>query len=169
MKRRPLRREAGFTIVEMIIVTCIIAVLASVAISSYRDYARRAKMSEVVLATGQCKNAVQEGYPTLDAPVAGGRWGCEGAGTSNYATAVQTSTDGVIRVGIQNLDGNVNGRYIYLIPTKADGVTPLQASSDIGNGVRGWICGSDWLPVRNAAPANCREDTTSYLYTTVFN
>jgi len=163
------RQESGFTIVEMIITTCIVAVLASIAISSYRDFARRAKMSEIVLATGQCKNAVQENYPVLDTPLAAGRWGCEGQGTSYYAGAVETSTDGVIRVLIRNLDSGVNDHYIYLIPTKADGVSPLQASSDVGTAVRGWMCGSDWLPVRNASPANCRADTTSYLYSTTFN
>jgi len=28
--------------------------------------------------------------------------------------------------------------------------------------VRSWICGSDWLPARNALPANCRLDMTTY-------
>ena len=35
--RTRLRQQSGFTIVEMIIVTCIIAILASVAISAMRD------------------------------------------------------------------------------------------------------------------------------------
>jgi type IV pilus assembly protein PilA len=48
------RNQSGFTIVEMIITMCIIAVLASVAIREMRDYSRRATLSEVVLAATQC-------------------------------------------------------------------------------------------------------------------
>ena len=161
--RTRLRQQSGFTIVEMIIVTCIIAILASVAISAMRDYTRRARISEVVMASGQCKNAVTEGYPTFDtAPPAGG-WGCEAtSGNTRYAGVVQTSANGVIRIAIANLDSNINGHYVFLVPARSDGLTPMKTATDIGSGVRGWICGSDLSFVRNALPANCRIDTTTF-------
>lgn len=161
MSRSP-RQQSGFTIVELVITICIVAVLSSIAISQMRDYTRRAKVSEVVIAAGQCKTMVSESYPTFDsAPPAGG-WGCEASsGTTKYAGGVQTSPNGVIRIAINNLDANMNGRYVYLIPARADGATPMTAATDIGNGVRAWICGSDLSYVRNALPANCRSDTTT--------
>jgi type IV pilus assembly protein PilA len=160
MSRSP-RKQSGFTIVELVISMCIAAVLGSLAISQMRDYTRRAKISEVVLAAGQCKTMVSESYPTFDAPPAPGGWGCEaGSGNTKYAGGVQTSQTGVIRIAIANLDSNMNGRFVYLIPARSDGATPM-TTLDIGNGVRAWICGSDLSYVRNALPANCRSDTTT--------
>lgn len=161
--RTRLRQQAGFNLVELIITMCIAAILASIAISQMRDYTRRARVSEVVLAANQCKTMVSESYPTFDhAPVAG-NWGCEGtAGATQYAGGVQTSANGVVRVVITNLDQNMNGRYVYMVPARADGTTPMKSTVDIGNGVQAWICGSDLSFVRNALPANCRSDTTTY-------
>jgi type IV pilus assembly protein PilA len=154
------RRQDGFTLVEMIIAVCIVAILGSIALAQMRDYTRRARISEVVMASNGCKTAISENYLVRDSTPNPGSWGCESPNSgTNYAGAVQTSSDGVIRVMIQNLDGLVNGRYVYLIPTRTDGafmVTP----NDLGTSVRGWTCGSDWQPVRNALPSNCHTDTT---------
>jgi type IV pilus assembly protein PilA len=174
VRRNPLNvtgrrsRARGFTLVELIITVGVLGVLASIAFSNYRNYARRAKMSEVVLASNTCKNTITEGYTLLqDAPEAGA-WGCESAtSTQKHVGHIQTSTDGVIRVAIANMDGLVNGQYLYLIPAKSDGVAML-TPDDLGVSVKQWICGSDWLPVRNSAPANCRTDTTTYS-TQTFN
>lgn len=159
------RQQRGFTQIEVMIVTVIIAVLASVAISSYRDYSRRATISEVVLAATSCKNAVAEGYVTLlDAPEAG-KWGCEQATATakqKHVGYVQTSSDGVIRVSIANLDGLVNNRHIYLVPLRFDGVSSMVMPDDLGRNVTRWACGSDWMPVRNSLPGSCRADTTVY-------
>jgi len=161
--RRSLRSQSGFTIVEMVIVTCIIAVLASIAIKEMREYSRRARMSEVLLAGNQCKTAVSESYPTFDSAPSAGGWGCErSTGATHYSGGVQTSANGVIRIAINNLDSNMNGRFVYLVPTLSDGQTPMVTPNDLGNGVRGWLCGSDLTFVRNSLPASCRSDTTTY-------
>lgn len=140
----------------------IVSVLAAVAIGNYREYARRASLSEVVLATGSCKQVISENYTFLtDAPDAG-KWGCESSvPTQKYAGVVQTSDNGVIRIAIRNMDGLVNGQYVYLVPAKIDG-SPMVTPDDLGRNVPRWICGSDWLPVRKSMPANCRIDTTTY-------
>ena len=156
------RRSAGFTIIELMVSVAIVAILASIALSQLRDYTRRAKISEAVLATSTCKNAISENYATLtDAPAAG-RWGCETSAGTGHVGSIQTSSDGVARVAITNVDGLVNGRYIYMIPVHPDGVTPMITPDDMGRSVVNWMCGSDWLPVRNALPANCRADATPY-------
>ena len=157
------RRSAGFTTVELMISVAIVGILASIAINAFRDYTRRASISEVVIATSACKSVISENYATLtDSPDAG-KWGCEVAvGKTKYVGAVQTSTDGVIRIAIVNMDGLVNGKYLHMVPVHADGVTPMITPDDMGRSVTNWRCGSDWLPVRNALPANCRNDTTTY-------
>jgi type IV pilus assembly protein PilA len=162
------RRARGFTLVELIVAVAVIGVLASIAFSSYRNYARRAKMSEVVLASSACKNTITESYTLLQDPPDAGSWGCESAAaTKKHVGHIQTSSDGVIRLAIANMDGLVNGQYLYLVPAKSDG-TAMITPDDLGVSVKQWICGSDWMPVRNSSPANCRADTTTYS-TQTFN
>jgi type IV pilus assembly protein PilA len=157
------RSEAGFTIIELMLAVVIISLLSSIAIGSYRDYARRASLSEVMMALSQCKGTVSENYATLtDAPQAG-RWGCETTTNgTRHVGPVQTSADGVIRVSIVNLDSVVNGQFVYMVPVHSDGRTPMIAPNDMGRSVVNWMCGSDWMVVRNALPANCRSDTTTF-------
>ena len=57
--RSRLRHQTGFTIVELVVVLCIGAILSSIAMAQMRDYTRRAKVSEVIMAAGFCKNMVQ--------------------------------------------------------------------------------------------------------------
>jgi len=58
MKTR--RQEAGFTLIELMIVIAIIAVLVSLAVPAYRDYTIRAKVTEGIAATAPAKVAVTE-------------------------------------------------------------------------------------------------------------
>ncbi|MDB5857861.1 MAG: tfp pilus assembly protein major pilin PilA [Ramlibacter sp.] len=162
MRSMARKRQKGFTLVELIISVCIVAILGSIALAQLRDYTRRAKLSEVMMAVSRCKNTVTENFLTLDTAPQPGRWGCEGGGGSYYAGNIETSSDGVIRVPIANLDRLMNGQYIYLVPARADGATPMAAPGDLGKGISSWICGSDWSPVRNALPVNCRIDTTTF-------
>ncbi|MDE2604437.1 MAG: pilin [Burkholderiales bacterium] len=162
MTRHP-RRQSGFTLIELIIAMCIAAILGSIAMNQMRDYTRRARMSEVVMATSQCKGKVTEGYLVRDsAPPAGG-WDCEGGGgATEYAGNAQTTADGWIRIPVTNLDSQVNGHYVYMVPAKMGGNVAMNTTNDLGDNVQGWICGSDWAPVLNALPANCRTDMTTY-------
>ena len=164
------RRQAGFTIIELIISVGIVTVLGSIALAQVRDYTRRAKISELVMAVTKCKNTVAESYLTLEQIPGAGTWGCESATpVSPYSGAVQTSSDGAIRIGINNLDRLVNGQYVYMVPVRSDGTTPMSTTNDLGRPVRQWACGSDWQPVRNSLPSNCRADTTAIAAASDFN
>ncbi len=52
--------QAGFTLIELMIVVAIIGILAAVALPAYQDYTVRAKVSEVILAASSGKNAIAE-------------------------------------------------------------------------------------------------------------
>lgn len=56
------RKQAGFTLIELMIVIAIIGILASVAIPAYQAYVKKAKFSEVVMAVGMVKAAVNICY-----------------------------------------------------------------------------------------------------------
>ncbi|MBN1253883.1 MAG: pilin [Deltaproteobacteria bacterium] len=59
------RSKKGFTLIELMIVVAIIGVLAAIAIPAYRDYIRRARMSEVLSAVDAIATGANEYHSTL--------------------------------------------------------------------------------------------------------
>lgn len=56
------RTQAGFTLIELMIVIAIIGILASVALPAYQTFVKKAKFSEVVMAVSMVKSAVNVCY-----------------------------------------------------------------------------------------------------------
>lgn len=132
--------QAGFTLIELMIVVAIIGILAAVALPAYQDYTKRAKFSEVVMAASSCRTTISEVYQTVTTLPNAGEWGCEqSTPTTKYVKKIETTGTGVVRVQATGFgDTQIDDKWIILTPQPASGGT-LGA----GSTVAGWTCGPD--------------------------
>lgn len=57
-----MKRQSGFTLIELMIVVAIVAILAAIALPAYQNYTKKARFTEVIAATGALKTAVELCY-----------------------------------------------------------------------------------------------------------
>ncbi len=107
------KSNAGFTLIELMIVMAIIAILVMLALPSYQGYMRRARYMEVVQSASPYRLGVEECYQTmsnLDACV---------AGTHGVPPAIQAGEG----VGLIHTIA-VNAGVILIVPEEIYGIHP---------------------------------------------
>lgn len=157
--------QAGFTLIELMIVVAIIGILAAVALPAYQDYTARAKVTEVNLQVGSCKGAVTEFIQANGSfPASADAAGCNSTVETKYMTAgLSVGALGVITSGaIRNVGAGADGEHIILEPTSDQTRTTPLATAD--QAILGWACYTD----ADAAnfkffPATCRQGASDGL------
>ena len=142
-----MKRQQGFTVIELMIVVAIVGILAALAVPAYQDYTTRAKVSEILGIAAKDKSTVSEYYISQgsmpsSAAIAGIN---TSASQSAYVSTITYSASGAV--------GTLTYAVTGLGPSDATGnVVWTGTGSD--NGVS-WVCTNSTLPDKYL-PANCR-------------
>ncbi|MBY6212684.1 pilin [Microbulbifer agarilyticus] len=140
-----MKKQQGFTLIELMIVVAIIGILAAVALPAYQDYTARAQASEAMSLASGLKIQVADVYSDTGTLVgiASAADGLPAAADVNgkYVTQVEVA-DGVITATLGN-DASA------LIAAETIALTPL-----VNNGSIEWTCA--FSGDAKYVPASCR-------------
>jgi type IV pilus assembly protein PilA len=132
-----MKKQHGFTLIELMIVVAIIGILAAIAIPAYQDYIARSQVSEGVQLLGGGKTPLAEFYADQ------GRW-------PTAAGSVMGTLQGKYVASIAYATGSpatpTDPALVLQATFRATGVSRLIATASMShqttNGGRIWTCGA---------------------------
>jgi len=156
-----MKKQQGFTLIELMIVVAIIGILAAIALPAYQDYTVRARVSEVILAASSCRTAITDtvqNSPVVDIstvlPTA-----C-GITITKMVAGGKADANGIITVAgnSTNLKGDTTTSLNSISMTPYVGANKLVGTADGGKTITEWKCGpagTNPMPLKYL-PGSCK-------------
>jgi len=135
-----MKRNQGFTLIELMIVVAIIGILAAVALPAYQTYTKKSRFAEVVLAASSVKTAIDTCFQTRGAGLLTNCDTADKTGANLTGAAAGTHVASVTITGLAVVtatgEASVDGATIILTPTAANGtLTWAQTGSCVAAGL----------------------------------
>lgn len=136
-----MKKQAGFTLIELMIVVAIIGILAAIALPAYQDYTVRSRVSELAVLASGMKATIGENIANKAAIDADA---CKGV--TDVKTATKNVEKSVCANGVVDITGTAQAKSVVLK------YTPVLNA----DGVITWSCVVSDAANNKYVPAECR-------------